>query len=117
LLTLWLFVSASLAWAEPVTVTAVSEVKSIAPGKTFTVGLKFEHEEGWHTYWLNSGNIEQGITSEWELPEGFTASQPIFATPEKYTREVYGEMVTNYAYSHENYVLTEITAPADQWLL
>ncbi|MGI9241769.1 MAG: protein-disulfide reductase DsbD family protein [Verrucomicrobiales bacterium] len=95
-----------------VEVELVSEVTSIAPGEPFTVALKFEHQPGWHTYWVNSGDIEQGITVRWELPDGFVAGELRFPTPKKYTRDYFGSPKTNYSYSGENYVLAEITPPA-----
>ena len=51
----------------------VSEVKSVAAGKPFVVGLELAHPEGWHSYYLNPGGIELSPRIEWKLPEGFKA--------------------------------------------
>jgi thiol:disulfide interchange protein DsbD len=60
----------------------VSEVKSISPGGTFTIALKLDHPEGWHSYYQNSGGIELSPAIEWTLPEGFTAGPIQWPTPE-----------------------------------
>ena len=35
----------------------VTDVEAIRPGDTFTVGLLFRHEEGYHTYWKSPGIV------------------------------------------------------------
>ena len=34
----------------------VTDRKAISPGNTFTLGIKMEHDPGWHTYWSNPGD-------------------------------------------------------------
>ena len=51
----------------------VSEVRTLAPGSTFTLALKLAHPEGWHSYYQNSGGIEQPLSIQWTLPQGFSA--------------------------------------------
>lgn len=51
----------------------VSEVQTLAPGSTFTLALKLAHPEGWHSYYQNSGGIEQPLSIQWTLPQGFSA--------------------------------------------
>lgn len=55
------------------TTTFASEVSAIAPGKPFTMALRLGHPEGWHSYYQNSGGIEQSLKIDWVLPEGFSA--------------------------------------------
>ncbi|MGJ8723759.1 MAG: protein-disulfide reductase DsbD family protein [Roseibacillus sp.] len=59
----------------------LSEVSSIASGQPFTVALKLTHPEGWHSYYLNTGLIGEVLSTEWTLPEGFTAEYLGWPTP------------------------------------
>jgi thiol:disulfide interchange protein/DsbC/DsbD-like thiol-disulfide interchange protein len=51
----------------------VSEMRTIAPGSSFTVALELKHPPGWHSYYQNSGGPELPVTVSWNLPEGFSA--------------------------------------------
>ncbi len=59
----------------------ISEVSSIKAGEPFTVALKLEHAEGHHSYYVNTGLIGDVLTTEWTLPEGFTAEYIGWPTP------------------------------------
>ena len=64
----------SAAPAEPrVRVDLVSEVRSVAPGATFWVGVRQRIAPGWHTYWVNPGDSGEPMTIDWQLPPGFSA--------------------------------------------
>ena len=58
------------------------DAESIAPGSSFTVALKLEHPEGWHSYYLNTGGLELPPSIEWTLPAGFKADPIQWPTPE-----------------------------------
>ncbi len=51
----------------------VSERTGLVPGKANTVGIRFELEEGWHTYWANPGDTGLPTEITWELPPGIEA--------------------------------------------
>ncbi|MFZ9940997.1 MAG: protein-disulfide reductase DsbD domain-containing protein, partial [Luteolibacter sp.] len=51
----------------------ISEVKTIEAGKSFSVALQLEHPQGWHSYYRNSGGVEEGPSIRWSLPTGFSA--------------------------------------------
>lgn len=38
-------------------------------------------EQGWHMYWRNPGDSGQPPRLAWSLPEGWTASEPIYPVP------------------------------------
>lgn len=99
----------------------LSELSSVAPGQTFAVALALSHPEGWHSYYLNPGGIEESPSIQWKLPKGFTAgliqwpaphvTEPAFqlddANPEK-----------AYTYANDQaFLITEITVPADESLI
>ena len=86
----------------------VSEVSAIAPGESFTVGLELKHPSEWHSYYQNSGGIEESPTIRWELPDGFTAGPIQWPTPE--VKESYFGM--SFIYSGTPVFLVDIQAPA-----
>lgn len=82
--------------------------KSVAPGQTIRLVLKFTHPAHWHSYYHNDGiGISQIPEMQWTLPEGFVASDLIFPTPKQFT--FMG--MNSYGYEETNYFITEITAP------
>ncbi len=87
----------------------VSEVSSIAPGQTFTVGLYVMPDDHWHNYWVNPGDAGKGMKVKWSLPEGFSVGELKYPIPEIVEM---GDIVT-YGYSGPNTLLMEVTAPAD----
>lgn len=86
----------------------VSEVKTVAPGGKFTVALKLEHPEGWHSYYLNSGGIEESPAIQWTLPDGFVAGPIQWPAPEVKD----GFFGKSFVHQGSPVFLTEITAPA-----
>jgi thiol:disulfide interchange protein DsbD len=94
--------------ATPATATIVSEVKEIAPGEPFRVALKITHAPHWHTYYLNPGQVGFPPSIDWELPDGFTASELQFPVP------ILGTFsgAPFYGYEGETWFLQTITPPA-----
>lgn len=90
------------------TSTLIPEVSSVAPGKPFTVALKLDHPDGWHSYYLNSGGVELPPSITWKLPEGATAGQIQWPTPQ--VKE--GFSGKSFIYSGSPVFLVEITPPA-----
>ena len=86
----------------------VSEASAIAPGSTFTLALKLEHPENWHSYYQNSGSIELSPEIKWKLPEGFTAGPIQWPTPE--VKE--GFFGKSFVYTGSPVFLIDLTAPA-----
>ncbi len=80
---------------------------SIEPGQTLDVALVLDHEEHWHTYYVNPGQAGFPPSLKWELPEGFEAGELQFPTP------VLGNFAGApfYGYEGETWFLTTLTAP------
>ena len=99
----------------------VSEVKSVAPGQTFAVALALSHPPGWHSYYLNSGGIEENPSIEWKLPAGFRAGPIQWPTPhisEPAFQMDENQPTKSYTYSNdEAFLITEITVPDDASLI
>jgi thiol:disulfide interchange protein DsbD len=65
------------------TVELVSEYATVHPGSTFTVGLLFRLEPGWHIYWKNPGDSGLPPHLRWNLPDGVAAGQIQWPTPRR----------------------------------
>ena len=46
------------------------------------IGIKFELDKNWHTYWKNPGDSGGGLEVVWELPNRFKLDQIIWPKPE-----------------------------------
>jgi thiol:disulfide interchange protein/DsbC/DsbD-like thiol-disulfide interchange protein len=89
--------------------TIHSEQKSIVAGKSFMLALKLAHPPGWHSYYQNSGGVEQAPAIQWTLPPGFQASSILWPAP-SVKQGYFGK---SFIYSGSPEFLVEITAPAD----
>jgi len=68
--------------------------QGLGPGKNMWLGLKIQHQPGWHTYWKNPGDSGLPTQLEWQLPTGWSAGATHWPTPNKIR---VGEM-TNYGF-------------------
>ena len=96
--------------SEPhVKASLVSEKTAIQPGETIDIALVLDHEEHWHTYYVNPGQAGFPPSIEWTLPEGFVAGELRFPTP------ILGSFAGApfYGYDGETWFLTTLTAPAE----
>jgi DsbC/DsbD-like thiol-disulfide interchange protein len=88
----------------------VTDVEAIRPGDTFTVGLVFRHEEGYHTYWKSPGIVGVRAVIDWKnLPEGFTAGEIQWPGPQ--TTKM--AQLTAWGYETDTCLLVPFQAPAD----
>ena len=95
--------------AEPrVRVDLISEVRSIAPGATFWVGVHQRIAPGWHTYWVNPGDSGEPMAIDWQLPPAFSAG-PV-AWPHPHRIPVGPAM--SFGYTDEVVFPVAMTAPA-----
>ena len=86
----------------------VAEVKSIAPGGTFSVALQLQQPAGWHSYYKNSGGVELPPALKWTLPQGFAAGPIQWPVPEVKD----GFFGKSFVYEGKPVFLIDITAPA-----
>lgn len=105
---------ATPASAEPVrrdhiSVELVAATQAAVPGQPLTVALRLIPDKHWHTYWRNPGDSGLPTRLDWTLPDGVTAGPIAWPFPE---RQPIGPL-TNFGYSGEHFLLTEITVPAD----
>ena len=67
--------------APHVTVTLLVPPAQLYPGQSFTAGLDFKMEAGWHVYWSNAGDSGEPPTADWKLPAGIAASAFEYPAP------------------------------------
>ena len=72
---------ASSVTAQHLTVSLVVPPAQIYPGESFTAGLDFKLEDGWHVYWINAGDSGEPPAAKWTLPAGVTADALQFPAP------------------------------------
>lgn len=55
----------------------------IYPGQSFTAGLYFKLDPGWHVYWTNAGDSGEPPAIKWNLPSGITSGPMQFPAPRR----------------------------------
>ncbi|NEO61478.1 MAG: thiol:disulfide interchange protein [Moorea sp. SIO4G2] len=101
--------SANPVQTENVEVQLISEVINIQPGTPFWVGLHFNINPGWHTYWRNPGDSGLGATLNWTLPPGFEVGDIVWPYPQRLPLEP----LMNFGYEEDVTLLSQITPPAN----
>ena len=87
----------------------ISENKMIVPGQSMTIGLHLNHQEGFHTYWRNPGQVGVPTNLKWTLPEGFKISEISWPYPEVTQMADY----PCHGYQRDVTLLMTLTAPAE----
>jgi DsbC/DsbD-like thiol-disulfide interchange protein len=90
-------------------VDLVAEDNTLAAGHTVWVGVTFDLEKGWHTYWINPGDSGEAPRIQWDLPKGFRAGEIRWPVP---TRLVTGTIV-DYGYEGRVLLAAPVQVPAD----
>ncbi|MFH1567190.1 MAG: protein-disulfide reductase DsbD domain-containing protein, partial [Gemmatimonadota bacterium] len=91
----------------PARAELLADAAAIAPGSTFTLGLRLRMAEGWHTYWQYSGDAGLSTRVEWRLPPGLQAGPLVWPGPHRY--EEAGGLIA-YGYADEVLLYAEVTA-------
>lgn len=66
-----------------IVVELVSETETLQPGQDLSVALRLTPEPGWHVYWRNPGETGLPPKLNWDLPNGFAASELQWPRPER----------------------------------
>src|SRR4051812_41622961 len=91
--------AAAPANADLVKATVLADVEAVAPGGTFTLGVRLKVTPGWHVYWVNPGETGDATRVVVTGPTGFEFGPVQYPIPTKI--EVDGGV----AYGYENEVL------------
>lgn len=102
-----LFAATTFAQVEASLVSADGAVR---PGEPITVALRMDHEDHWHSYWINAGT-GYPTSIQWELPAGWTAGEIQWPTP-VIIRDSHGTITGN-GYEHVTHLPVTLTPPAD----
>lgn len=111
----WLFAGWAMAsWAQSVVTTPQvrAELVAHAPqglvtGQPMWLGLRLQHQPGWHTYWKNAGDSGLATQLEWSLPPGVQAGTTTWPLPNKLT---VGDL-TNYGFEGQVLLGAALTLP------
>jgi thiol:disulfide interchange protein/DsbC/DsbD-like thiol-disulfide interchange protein len=87
----------------------IAETETVAPGGTIAVAFEQVIRPGWHTYWLNPGDVGQPTTLSWSLPPDWKAGELQWPYP---VRLPVGPFM-DYGYHDKVWILTHVRAPAD----
>lgn len=82
------------------------------PGDPLELALLFRAEPGWHGYWKNPGDAGLGMTLEWDLPEGWSAGDPLYPVPHTLVQNAGGVRLMNHVYEGDYAVLVPLRVPA-----
>jgi thiol:disulfide interchange protein DsbD len=86
----------SVASKPHISASLISDHSTISPGSSFTLGIDFKLEKGWHIYWKNPGDSGLPPRFNWrDQGEPITVREPLWPYPEKISS---GPLV-NYGYS------------------
>ena len=87
----------------------IAEHNAIAPGASETIAFEQVIRAGWHTYWLNPGDVGQPTTLDWKLPAGWSSGPLQWPYPK---RLPVGPFM-DYGYEGTVWILSTVTAPKD----
>jgi DsbC/DsbD-like thiol-disulfide interchange protein/cytochrome c biogenesis protein CcdA len=82
------------------------------PGEPLELALLFRAEPGWHGYWKNPGDAGLGMTLDWDLPEGWSAGEPLYPVPETLLQAAGDLRLMNHVYEGDYAVLVPLSVPA-----
>jgi thiol:disulfide interchange protein DsbD len=100
--------------APKVAARLIAEQASAKPGGSITVALEQVIHPGWHTYWVNPGDVGQATTVEWSLPSGgkdggWKAGDWQWPTPQRLAVATF----MDYGYEGKATLLATVAVPAD----
>jgi thiol:disulfide interchange protein len=101
-------VNANPVQADHVLATLESSVTQAAPGGSFQLALKLEHDPHWHTYWLNPGDTGLPTKVRVRAPAGVEVGALEFPPPQRI--DVGG--LINFGYEGELRLLLPVTVAA-----
>ena len=87
----------------------VSEYQQVTAGQTLTLALHFVPDPHWHTYWQNPGDSGLPTTLEWQLPDGVSAGEIQWPTPQAFVIEP----LVNYGFDGDTVLLVDLQIAAD----
>ena len=93
--------------------TITPESTAVEPGDFFRVAFTLDLQPHYHAYYKNAGVIGDPPSVEWELPDGFTASELKFPVPTALKSSATGTEAISYGYEGKVTFLVQIDAGSD----
>ena len=93
---------------EHVRLELVSEQNALVSGEELFLGIRFDLQEGWHTYWMNPGDSGEAPRIDWQLPAGFQAGPIQWPYPERLAAPPFAD----YGYKHQVLLMVPVRLPA-----
>lgn len=87
--------------------TLIADTTALKPDTTFTLGVLYKAQPGWHIYWKYPGGSGFATTVQWGLPPGASQSDTMYPVP--LTFESPGPIIS-YGYEGETMLLMEARA-------
>lgn len=85
----------------------VSEQDAIVPHQPLRLGIRFDLEEGWHTYWVNPGDSGEPPRIKWKLPAGFKVGSMQWPYPSRLSTPP----LVDYGYEHQVLLAAVVQPP------
>ena len=114
-LSLWLLLlspissAASSLEAAHIRVTLLSERDSLQPGQTHWVGILFEPEPHWHTYWRNPGDSGEAPNVTWQADADLQVGELQWPLPQ----QIPVAHLVNYGYEGSVLLMAALSLPND----
>jgi len=112
----WLFLSTlllacvSCPAVEHARAKMLTDVRTVQPGKPFTVGVLLHIDPGWHVYWINPGDSGLPTAVQFQFPAGFDVGPVRFPVPRRF--DLPGNVI-NYGYENQVLLTARVTPPKD----
>ena len=94
----------------PVVAELISETRTVAPGRPFTIAFRMSLDAPWHAYWINPGDSGLPPSLAWSLPEGFAVGPLQFPFP----RAIATPPFMTYGLEGDVWLLATVTPP-NEW--
>ncbi len=92
---------------DKVSVTVIPSLTQVPANAEFSILVRLDMFNGWHTYWLNPGDAGLTTKIKWEMPEGYQIEPDGQSGPEKFMFED----LVQYGYSQTAYFKFKVKAP------
>jgi DsbC/DsbD-like thiol-disulfide interchange protein len=85
----------------------ISEQDAIVPHRELWMGIRFDLQNEWHTYWVNPGDSGEPPRIEWELPPGFQVGPIRWPYPARLSTSPFAD----YGYEHQVLLIVVVRPP------
>jgi DsbC/DsbD-like thiol-disulfide interchange protein len=86
----------------------LAEEDALVPGKELWLGIRFDLQDGWHTYWINPGDSGEAPQIAWRLPPRFEVGDIQWPYPERLDTPPFAD----YGYQRQALLIAPIRPPA-----